>query len=278
MLKMTVETITPEIATEYLKANTKNYRGKLSRAKVIQYAEDMKAGRWELNGEAIEFNEDGILVNGQHRLAAIVYAKIPIQMAVIRGVKKGITIYDIGFNRTLNQMVAAKGIDTNSTITAAANIIVHGFNARGMSKGRTLAYIEAHESDLNRAYRATCYGGNDKSRTAPCMAASYIMLRNNRIAYYELELFWRLYSQPMITRYDGYDPSPVFVAAKMIDERSKASYGRQLNKERLEIFVNAMDDFHFGNHVEEHYKIAEPFLYEELLNELRKMDKVMEEE
>ena len=276
MLKMSVETITPEIATEYLKANTKNYRGKLSRAKVIQYAEDMKAGRWELNGEAIEFNEDGVLVNGQHRLAAIVYAKIPIQMAVIRGVKKGVTIYDIGFNRTVNQIATAKGVDVNGSVTAAANIIVHGFNSRGFSKGLTIDYISKHESELNRAYRSCVYGGNDKSRTAPCIAASYLMLRTNRIAYYELELFWRIFNQPMTTRHDGYDASSVHVAVKMLEERSKFSYGRQLNKERLEIFVKAMTDFHEGKHVDDHYKIAEPFLFEKLLKEVRKQDGLME--
>ena len=276
-LKMTVETITPEIAREYLKSNTKNYR-KMQRSHILQLAEDMKAGKWELNGEAIEFNEDGILVNGQHRLAAIVYANKPIQIAVIRGVKKDVTIYDTGGTRTINQMTTANGIDTNATINAAANIIVHGFNGKRHSIGTTLDYIRKNESELNRAFRATCYGNNDKSKTAPCVAASYIMLRTQSIAYYELELFWRLYNQPMITMYDGYDPSPAFKAFEMMDERKKNSSGRQIQKERLEILIKAMCDFHNGEHVEEKYKIGEPFTFEQLLNKVRKIDGLKKED
>ena len=56
MIKTAVEKITPEKAKEYLRANTNNYR-KLSRATVKKYAEDMKNGKWELNGESIVFSE-----------------------------------------------------------------------------------------------------------------------------------------------------------------------------------------------------------------------------
>ena len=47
-----VERITPEIATDYLKRNTNNYR-RMSRSKIFQYARDMKKGQWQLNGQPI---------------------------------------------------------------------------------------------------------------------------------------------------------------------------------------------------------------------------------
>lgn len=273
MIKMTVEEITPKMAAEYLKFNTDNYR-KLMRSVVIQYAEAMKAGRWVLNGEAIEFDEDGILVNGQHRLAAIVYSKKTITMPVIRGVAKGIKLYDVGSSRTAQQIAVAEGLDTNSIIISAANIIVHQFSGKRQDKSATIAYVHKNEHELNRAFRATCYGGNDKSRTGPCLAASYLMLRTSGIMYYELELFWRLYNQPYLTMYDGYDPSPVFTASKMMDERSASSSGRQLQKERLEILVRSMSDFHEGKHITENYKISEPFIFEKLMAQVRKIDKL----
>ena len=76
MITTKVEKITPELAREYLKKNTDNYR-KLARGTVRNYAEDIKNGRWELNGETIVFAESGVLQDGQHRLAAIIQANKP---------------------------------------------------------------------------------------------------------------------------------------------------------------------------------------------------------
>ena len=53
-----MEIITPQIASEYLAKNTNNYRV-LSKSKVDVYAEDMRNGNWQENGEGIAFGEDG---------------------------------------------------------------------------------------------------------------------------------------------------------------------------------------------------------------------------
>lgn len=52
------EVITPQRASEYLKKNTNNYR-KARMSDVNQYACDMKAGRWQFNGESIKFSKRG---------------------------------------------------------------------------------------------------------------------------------------------------------------------------------------------------------------------------
>ena len=98
-IEMTVEKITPEIAAEYLKVNVKNYR-KLQRPVMKRYAEDMKAGRWELNGEPIVFDNNGMLKNGQHRLAAVILAGATVEMVVVRGVDESVTAYDLNSVRT----------------------------------------------------------------------------------------------------------------------------------------------------------------------------------
>ena len=275
MLKTQVEKITPEVAANYLKFNTNNYR-KMKRSRVLKYAEEMKAGRWLTNGEAIHFDEDGTLVNGQHRLAAIVYSGVTVEMLVVRNIKKTESgIYDDGANRTIVETMTATNVECNSTIVAAANIVVNQFSYTP-SKGKLREYIAKNESELNRAYRATCNGGNKYSKTAPCLCASYIMLRTGGIAYYELELFWRIYNAPMITKYDGYDASPVFRVTDQMKDREKFSNGRQLQKERLELLVMAMQDFHAGNHRDENYQIREPFEFEKLIKQVRKMDKMEE--
>jgi hypothetical protein len=53
----------------------------------------MKGGSWRLTHQGIAFNCDGTLLDGQHRLAAIIESGIAVQMLVARGVE------------TANQMV-----------------------------------------------------------------------------------------------------------------------------------------------------------------------------
>jgi hypothetical protein len=103
------EVITPAMAQEYLKFNTENYRS-INNVRVISYAADMKAGRWQLNGEGIKFDTNGTLIDGQHRLQAIVRAGVPIEMLVIRGIEAGTNLYDIGAGRSLAQISKAMGI------------------------------------------------------------------------------------------------------------------------------------------------------------------------
>lgn len=272
MLKMTVETITPEKAREYLKANTKNYR-KLSRSAIIRFADDMKAGRWELNGEPIVFDENGVLKDGQHRLAAIIMANVSVKMAVTRGVDEKVTIYNYGNKRTVSQIVSAEGLECNYTVAAAARIIACRFKT-GMGINETQAYAKRHIDELNRAYRITCNGGNSgPSHNSACVAACYLMLRTGLIRSYEAELFFRLFNDKGLTRCDGYEPSPAIVARKMWDDRGAGRFGGyQIQKERLEIICMAMRDFSMDKERKLGYKIQEPFFYEELMDELAKID------
>lgn len=75
--------ITPQLAVEWLKSNTGNRR--LSEPVVEAYASDMRAGAWKLTHQGIAFDASGRLIDGQHRLQAIVKAGFPVTMAVTRG-------------------------------------------------------------------------------------------------------------------------------------------------------------------------------------------------
>ena len=268
MITMKVETITPEKAAEYLQKNTNNYR-KLSRSVAARYADDIKNGRWELNGESIVFDEDGILKNGQHRLAGIIMAKTSAQITVIRGVSRTVTIHDMGCKRSVGQIVSSQGVDCNSTVAAAGRIIACRFRT-GLGNNETLSYLEKNLDELNRAYRIACSGGNSgASHNAPCVAGCYLMLRNDLIRSYEAELFFRLFNSNGMAYCDGYDPSPVLVARKMFNERGTTRIGGyQIQKERLEIVCLAMRDFSLGNERKIGYRISEPFFYEELMDHL----------
>jgi hypothetical protein len=81
-----VEYITPSLAAKLLETNIENR--KPSAVLVRQYASDIKEGRWKLNGQAIQIDEAGRLIDGQHRLMAVIDAGTPVDMLVVRGVPR----------------------------------------------------------------------------------------------------------------------------------------------------------------------------------------------
>lgn len=77
------ETITPATALEYLRHNTRNRT--VSEKAVSRIADDIVAENWIVNGDPIRFGSDDVLYDGQHRLLAIVRARIPVVALVVRG-------------------------------------------------------------------------------------------------------------------------------------------------------------------------------------------------
>lgn len=80
---MAVETIGPARAEEYLAANRGNRN--IVQSHVAALARDISNGQWMLNAQPICFSRSGRLLNGQHRLSAVLEAGQPIEVVVMRG-------------------------------------------------------------------------------------------------------------------------------------------------------------------------------------------------
>lgn len=81
-MKTCIETITPAQAKKYLQSNTENRA--VRKAWVERLAGMISSGAWHLTHQGIAFSEDGRLIDGQHRLLAILEANKPAQMMVAR--------------------------------------------------------------------------------------------------------------------------------------------------------------------------------------------------
>ncbi len=79
-----VESIGPEEAKKLLATQARNRP--LRKAKVLRFASQMRAGKWQVNGEPIIISADEELFDGQHRLQAIIEFGKPVLMMVVRGV------------------------------------------------------------------------------------------------------------------------------------------------------------------------------------------------
>lgn len=127
-LTCTVETITPEIAAAYLALNKKNRA--LKPTAIARYADDMRNGKWLLNGEALRFDEEGFLIDGQNRLTAVIAAGVAIQSLVVRGLRdEAQETIDTGIRRSPGDTLGMKGFkEPNSSASAARLLSVYRKN------------------------------------------------------------------------------------------------------------------------------------------------------
>lgn len=123
--------MTPELASHYLSNNPVNRP--LSPKRVSQFAGMMSAGQWALNGETIVISATGRLLDGQHRLAAVVEHGEPVQMLVATGANDStFSTIDIGAKRSSGQIAGIHGIPNANMAAAAAGILYrlfHGANS-----------------------------------------------------------------------------------------------------------------------------------------------------
>src|SRR4051812_36080512 len=83
-MKTKPESITPAIAAAILKNNIANRP--VRQMAIDEYAQEMSAGRWALTHQGIAIDEKNTLLDGQHRLLAVMQSGVTVVMQVTRGV------------------------------------------------------------------------------------------------------------------------------------------------------------------------------------------------
>lgn len=113
-------TITPDQAARIL-ADRNNRNRNIAASVVAKYARDMRSGNWLLNGDAIRFAVDGSLLDGQHRLAAIVKAGVPVRSFVVWNLPaESQATMDDGRKRTMANVLELDDIGGSHSKTAAS--------------------------------------------------------------------------------------------------------------------------------------------------------------
>ena len=166
-----VERITPESAAKMLVGNTRNRA--LVQARVIAMAEDMVAGRWRTTHQGVAIATDGTLLDGQHRLNAIILANVAVDMVVTRGLAvESIDAIDIGEKRRAHDVMAiADGVHLSRAQRAAVCVA-----AQLVSDGSLLKYGE--KQTVNSLRAAWKEHGKDASAV---LAALVVGRRHNRL-------------------------------------------------------------------------------------------------
>lgn len=146
-MELTIETITPHRANELLEHNIGNRP--VSQRHIEFLAQEMAMGRWKLNGDTICFDEKGRLIDGQHRLAAVIKSGVTIDGIIVRSVKSSVfDTKDIGKRRSAADALAICG-ESNRHALAAALVLVDRYRTGQMSH-RKNAYSNAKVIELLR--------------------------------------------------------------------------------------------------------------------------------
>lgn len=118
------ETITPDVAKQLLEKNTCNRS--VNEDNLNSIIADMKKGNFHLTGESIKIAKDGTLLDGQHRLMALVKAGITIKIPVVRGLENDAFKWmDIGRKRQASDVLQIEGYKNATRIAAMSKFIIN---------------------------------------------------------------------------------------------------------------------------------------------------------
>lgn len=130
-MKIEKKTITPIMASEYLERNVFNRN--LKSIVVDSYARDMRNGKWALNGDTIRFDENGTLIDGQHRLAACIKAGVPFETFVVTGLPHSVfDTIDNGATRTGGDIFKLNEVPSSNNVAATVRrhiLLINGYVA-----------------------------------------------------------------------------------------------------------------------------------------------------
>jgi hypothetical protein len=116
--------ITPAAAAEFLNANTNNRN--LNPQRVQEHVKTIQSGQFKLLNDAVTIDWDGVIANGQHRLAACVETGQEIEVLLLTGVDPAVRRdIDTGQKRTLAQTLHMNGYVNTANLGSAATLHYH---------------------------------------------------------------------------------------------------------------------------------------------------------
>lgn len=186
--------VTPSQAQEWIEKCSPEFQRELKPTRVKMYANDMREGRWVASGGGpLEFVQNGTfryLVNGRHRLAAVIEADVAVEFVMIvhngtyNDALRMYQVYDQQATRSFSDIVHSDVLNHSAVgkLGAAIQIIL---SLEKHGKITTLSYFQErieHVSEWEQHYveweaiRASIEYPNRFS-TAPVNAAAIYTLR-----------------------------------------------------------------------------------------------------
>jgi hypothetical protein len=182
------ERIGPAQAEKYLEKNTRNR--KLSSLVVSKYADLMRKGEWHFDGSPVRFDTDGNVIDGQHRLWAVIESDTTQRFLVIDGLGKDtFATIDTGKSRSFGDILSIDhpNLSSINQVAAATQMIYRweqGLRGKALApSGRGMSgsvpyrlLMEFFDANKERIIEVTKLGQNMNKATRGMTASVYALL------------------------------------------------------------------------------------------------------
>ena len=194
-----IETITPDAAKDILDKSNRGNR-KLRPAVVEKYAKMMRIGDWRLSPEAIVISNTGRLLNGQHRLSAVVKSGVTVRFLTIRGPSDDVfSVLDRG---TIRTTADALGADKRTTEIARLIVMIAQIDNRVSINDPDVARALPLISDVHHDLMNFCGSCAPSFSSAPFRLAAVARVLGGG----DREYIFKLYRDLVLTNVDALPP------------------------------------------------------------------------
>ena len=140
--------ISPDKARDYLATNVCNRA--CSKAAVKRWSDTMKAGAWRLSSDAIAFDWNGVLINGQHRLNALIATDVTMPFLVAFNFPpESKNALDVGKKRSLHEILTINGYAIGINEVAICKFIMTPWDKGTVARPDH----EVHRAKLKRVHQ-----------------------------------------------------------------------------------------------------------------------------
>lgn len=256
-IKAAIVLVGKTLAERLLELNTNNRT--IKHPIVMEYTDKMVSGEWVMNGEPIIFSLDGVLINGQHRLLAIIASDTSQHLMIIKGVNRDtFKTMDCGKNRGAGEVVFIEHRGTGMTAPEAGHLaslvklelhLRHGHTATSLwdsERAKTNEILNFINSDKEKllktviAIRSIRLTGTE---VVPKTTAMLFLYRSNDWNK-TFEFFKTLYSG----KSEFYPSAAIVTRNKLINTTLNAGAKRVMTLEKASITAKGLTWFLEGHH------------------------------
>jgi hypothetical protein len=173
-MKTTTETITPEQAAKWLHPTINRDNRDVRDSHVAALAQQIMDGNWQVTHQGIAFATSGRLLDGQHRLNAIVRAGVAVPMQVSRGMnEEAFKVTDCGLKRAAYDRIHLVN-DQQQNVTICQAISMYLRSIRRQGQAIAVSDIEDEFIAKDKSWMwvgAEFIGRHHKMRRMPVLAA-----------------------------------------------------------------------------------------------------------
>lgn len=248
-MKVTTELVTPKMAQEWLSKNTGNRP--ISEMNVQHLLAIMERKQWTITTDAIGFDVNGTLNNGQHRLHALIKYGKELPFLVCRGLPLlSFNAIDTGKMRNAGDVLGAAGVPASKSKSSIVSLLIQSKDGikSGLGSSKTkkisnqdvLNFYNKNKKDIEEAYIASVsYTKKFKAIEARYIGALYYIFAGIDKSY--AEKFFESYNSGLGLSLG----SPIFALREklIMDMQSTKKY---TSSDKLAWTVLCWNAFHAG--------------------------------